>query len=107
MRPSAGEIDLALEILDTRDLRRLGRRETTGRHDVMATRYDGAVRCREPPALRGVIPCRRRNLGAKADIGPQPVAVCNEAEIAQDFRLGRVFLGPCPLSLQFRIEGVS
>ena len=36
MRPAAGEIDLALESLDPVDLRRLWRRETAGRHDVMA-----------------------------------------------------------------------
>ena len=45
MRPAAGEIDLALEILDAVDLRRLRRGETAGGHDVIAA-GDAARRCR-------------------------------------------------------------
>src|SRR3984893_3007086 len=92
MWPAAGEIDLALEILDAIDLRRFWRREAAGGHDVIAAGDRRAIVGLELPALRGLIPIRRRDLGAKADIAPQIVAVGDEAEIAQDFGLGRVFL---------------
>src|SRR4029450_8993524 len=36
MRPAAGEIDLALEVLDAVDLRRFWRGETARGHDVVA-----------------------------------------------------------------------
>ena len=52
MRPAAGEIDLALEVLDAIDLRRLGRGETAGGHDVIAAGYGRAVVGREQPAFR-------------------------------------------------------
>src|ERR1700730_8339402 len=68
MRPAAGEIDLALKILDAIDLRRLGRREAAGGHDVIAARYARAMVGREQPAVRRVLPGRRRALGAKAEI---------------------------------------
>ena len=107
MRPAAGEIDLALEVLDTIDLRRLGRGETAGGHDVIAAGYSRAIVGREQPAFRGLVPRRRRDLGVKADVAPQIIAVGDEAEVAQDFGLGRVFLRPLPRALQFRIEGVA
>ena len=107
MRPAAGEIDLALEVLDAIDLRRLGRGETAGGHDVVAAGYGRAIVGRELPAFRGLIPIRRRDLGAKADVAPQIIAVGDEAEVAQDFGLGCVFLRPLPRALQLRIEGVA
>ena len=64
MRPAAGEIDLALEILDAVDLRRLRRRETAGRHDVMAAGDRRAVVGGEQPAFGRLVPFRLRDLGA-------------------------------------------
>ena len=51
MRPAAGEIDLALEVLDAVDLRRLRRGEAAGRHDVVAAGDCRAVVGREQPAF--------------------------------------------------------
>ena len=107
MRPAAGEIDLALEVLDAVDLRRFWRGEAAGGHDVVAAGNACAIFCREPPAFRGLVPIRRRDLGAKADVAPQIVSVGDEAEIAQDFRLRGVFLRPLPRALQFGIERVA
>ena len=107
MRPASGEIDLALEILDAVDLRWLWRREAAGRHDVIAARYGSAIVRRQPPAFRGLIPIRPCDLRAETDIAPQIVAVGDEAEIAQDLGLGRVFLRPGPGGLEVRIEGVA
>ena len=92
MRPAAGEIDLALEVPYAIDLRRLGRGETAGGHDVIAACDGRAIVGRELPAFGGLIPIRRRDLGAEADVTPQLIAVGDEAEVAQDFWLGRVFL---------------
>ena len=107
MRPAAGEIDLALEILDAVAFRRLRRGETAGRHDVMAAGHIGAVVGVDEPALARIIPGRLLDLGAEADVVPEIIAVGDKAEIAQDFRLGRVFLRPGPRLLEFRIEGVA
>ena len=107
MRPAAGEIDLALEILDAVDLRRLGRGETAGGHDVIAAGYAGTAVGLEQPASGRFIPVRRGHLGVEADIRPQVVAIGNEAEIAQDFGLGRVLLRPFPFALQLGIERVA
>jgi hypothetical protein len=43
----------------------------------------------------------------KADVAPQIIAVGDETEIAEDFRLGCVFLRPFPRALEFRVEGVA
>src|SRR5258708_5081967 len=107
MRPAAGEIDLALEVFDTIDLRWLGRGETAGGDDVGAAGYTRASVGPEQPAFRGLIPVRRRDPCAKADVAPQIVAVGDEAKVAQDFGLGCVFLRPFPRTLQLRIEGVA
>ena len=107
MRPAAGEIDLPLEVLDPIDLRRLGCGETAGGHDVVAAGNGRAIVRRKLPAFRGFFPCCRRDLGAKADVAPQVVAVGDEAEVAQDFGLGCVFLRPLPRALQLRIERVA
>ena len=106
-RPTTGEIDLALEVFDAIDLRRLGRGETAGGHDVIAAGYSRAVVGREQPAFHGLIPRRRRDPCAKADVTPQIIAIGNEAKVAQDFGLGCVFLRPFPRALQLRIEGVA
>ena len=107
MRPAAGEIDLALEVLDAIDLRRFWRREAAGGHDVIAAGYCRAIVGREQPAFRALIPVRRGHLGTEADVAPQLVSVGDEAEVAQDLRLGGVFLRPLPRVLQFRIERVA
>src|SRR6478609_11043316 len=107
MWPAAREIDLALEVFDAIDLRRLGRGETARRHDVVAAGYSCATDGREQPAFRGLIPRRRRDPCAKADVAPQIIAVGDEAKVAQDFGLGCVFLRPFPRALQLRIEAVA
>src|SRR5882672_3000130 len=107
MRPAAGEIDLALEVLDAIDLRRFWRGEAAGSHDVIAAGYGRAIVGRKLPAFRGLIPNSRSHLGAKADISPEIIAFGHEAEVAQDLRLGGVFLRPFPRALQLRIEGVA
>src|SRR5215472_15766596 len=49
MRPPAGKVNLAFELLDAIDLRRLRCRETAGRHNVIATRHArAAVGCEHP-----------------------------------------------------------
>ena len=107
MRPAAGEIDLAFKVLDAVDLRRLWRGEAAGGHDVMATRDFCAIVGRDLPARGRLVPFRRGDLGAEADIAPEVVAIGDEAEVAQDFRLGGVFLGPRPGRLEFRIERIA
>src|SRR6202045_773918 len=107
MRPATGEIDLALEITEPIDLRWVGRRETAGGPNVGAAGYSRATVSREQPAFHGLIPRRRRDPCAKADVGPQIIAVGDEAKVAQDLGLGGVFLRPLPRALQLRIEGVA
>src|SRR5262249_50916431 len=53
MWPASGEMDLALELLDAVDLRRLWRGETAGGHDVVAAGYARAPVGDELPALAG------------------------------------------------------
>src|SRR6476646_8001535 len=96
MRPASGEIDRALEILDAVDLRRLRRGEAAGGHDVIAAGYVRTVVGREQPALARVVPIGGLDPGAEADVATEVVTIGDEAEIAQDFRLGRVFLRPLP-----------
>ena len=78
MRPAAGEIDLALEVFDAIDLRRLRRGETAGGHDVVPAGYRLPIVGGEPPAFRGLIPGCRRDPGVKADVAPQIIAVGDE-----------------------------
>jgi hypothetical protein len=61
----------------------------------------------ELPALDRLVPFRFRDLGLEADVTPEIVAVGDEAEIAQDLGLGRVFLRPGPCGLEVGIEGVA
>src|SRR6185312_15190380 len=107
MRPAAGEIDLALEVLDAIDLRRLGRGKTTRGHDVVAAGYGSAIVHRELPTFPRVVPCRGRDFGVEANVGPQVIAIGDKAKITQDFGLGRVFFRPRPCALELRIEGVA
>src|SRR6185436_18113589 len=81
MRPAAGEIDLALEILDAVDLRRLWRGEAARRHDVMAAGDRRAIVGGELPALGRFVPFGFRDLGLEADVASQIVAIRDEAEI--------------------------
>src|SRR5881275_891781 len=107
MRPASGEIDRPLEILDAVDLRRLWRRQTAGGHDVIAAGYARTVVGDELPALTRVIPVRRRDLGAEADVATEVITIGDEAEIAQDFRLRCVFFRPGPGAIEFGIERVA
>src|SRR6185295_20024613 len=102
MRPTTGEIDLALEILDAIDLRRLWRGEAAGRHDVVAAGNARAVIGDELPAPAGVIPVRGLDPGAEADVATEVITIGDEAEIAQDFRLRCVFFRPGPGAIEFR-----
>src|SRR5206468_13107809 len=43
----------------------------------------------------------------EADVAPELIAVGDEAEIAQDLGLSRVFLRPGPGGFEFRIERVA
>ena len=61
----------------------------------------------ELPALAGVIPVRGLDPGAEADVATQVITIGDEAEIAQDFRLGRVFFRPGPFAIEFWIERVA
>ncbi|MCP1967806.1 hypothetical protein J2R87_001546 [Bradyrhizobium elkanii] len=56
---------------------------------------------------RRIVPGRLRDFGAEPDVATQIVAVGDEAEIAQDFRLGGVFLRPGPGLIELGIEGVA
>ncbi|MHC2282274.1 hypothetical protein ACVME8_008917 [Bradyrhizobium diazoefficiens] len=73
----------------------------------MATGDRRAIVGGELPALSGLVPFGFGDLGPEADVAAQLVAVGDEAEIAQDLGLGRVFLRPGPGRLEFRIEGVA
>ena len=107
VRPAASKVDLALEISDSPDLRRLGCGKAAAGHDVGAAGHRHAGAGREQPAVRGFIPGRRFHLGAEANVAPQVVAVGDETEVAQDLGLGGVFLRPLPRLLQLRIESVA
>jgi len=61
----------------------------------------------ELPASGGLVPFRFRDLGLEANVTPEIVTVGDEAQIAQDLGLGRVFLRPGPGGLEVRIEGVA
>src|SRR6185369_13246109 len=73
MRPTAREIDFALEIPDAVDLRRFWRGQAARGHDVVATGNARALVGSKLPALAGVIPCRLLDLGAEADVAPEIV----------------------------------
>jgi hypothetical protein len=61
----------------------------------------------ELPALGLLVPSGFGDLGLEAEVAAQIVAVRDEAEIAQDLGLGRVFLRPGPDLVEFRIERVA
>src|SRR3954453_10092156 len=90
MWPAAGEINLTFEVFDAIDLRRLGRGEAAGGHDVVAAGDGIAVVSREQPAFCSLVPSRGRHLGIKADLATQVIAVRDKTEIAQDLGLGSV-----------------
>src|SRR5579859_5770968 len=73
----------------------------------MTAGHASAVVGRKLPALVRLIPIRGLHLGAEANVAPEIMTVGDEAEIAQDFGLGCVFLRPRPCLVQLRIEGVA
>ena len=107
MRPAAGEVDRALEVVHAVEFRRLGLRQAAGRHDVVAAGDGRAVVRREQPTLLRLIPGGAEHAGAEANVPAQIVTIGDEAEIAQDLRLGGIFLGPLPGGLEFGIERVA
>src|SRR4029078_11440818 len=92
---------------DAVDLRRLGRGETAGGHDVIATGYISAVVGDELPARACVVPVRGFDPGVEADVAPEVISISDEAEIAQDFRLRCVFFRPGPGTIEFGIERIA
>src|SRR5690348_3267214 len=107
MRPAAGEIDVAGEGIDAVDLRWLGRRQATARHYVEATRHGRAIFRRQVPPFLALVPPSFRYLRREADIAAQVVAVGDEPQIGENFRLRGVLLRPRPRGFQIGIEGVA
>src|SRR5262249_12499638 len=77
MRPLAGVLDGALEILDAGEFRPVWRRQATYRHDaelgadlVVAIGFD-------VPAFRALVPDGRCHTGVEHDVATQPEAVGN------------------------------
>ncbi len=107
VRPAAGRERLALKGVGAVDLRRFRRREAARRHNVMAAGDRRTGRRLEEPALGPFVPSRPRDVRAEANVASEIVAIGDEAEVAQNFRLGRVFLRPGPDLLQLRIESIG
>src|SRR6478752_5889735 len=96
MRPVAGVIDLALEILHAPEFGRAGVRQTTRREYDMLRDGGLTIGSRYRPSIGALIEYRGFHRRIKLDVLPQIVAIGDMAGIAQDFGLRRIALAPVP-----------
>src|SRR5262249_50413085 len=107
VRPATGEVHLAREAIDARDVGSLRVREAAGCHHVEAAADLVAPIRAHPPAPRPAIPDRGLDTGLEADVAAEAVLVRDVAQVAENLGLRRVALRPLPLLLQLGIEAVG
>src|SRR4029077_9833958 len=100
MRPFAGVIDRALEILAAFERDMVGRREAAYRHDAEFGRHAVAAIGRDAPAFVALVEGRRGNARVEQDMPAQVEAVGDVIGVAQNLRLRRVLLRPIPLLVE-------
>src|SRR5262249_42224869 len=99
-----GEVHLAREAIDARDVGSLRVREAAGCHHVEAAADLVAPIRAHPPAPRPAIPDRGLDTGLEADVAAEAVLVRDVAQVAENLGLRRVALRPLPLLLRPGIE---
>ena len=106
MRPVAGVVDRALEIVEARDLGLLGGGEAPRRQDQPG-RLRLPRRGPHPPQRTGRVPGRRLHPRLEPDVAAQVETVGHVIRVGQDLGLGGVALGPAPVALQVRVPGIG
>ena len=104
VRPAVGAVNIAGEMLDARDIDILGLRQAAGRHDEKSPADGLAPVGDDVPAMAILVPDRLFHPRAEADVAAQIKAFGDMPGVAQDFRLGRIFLAPFPFLLEIGIE---
>src|SRR5436305_4191165 len=106
MGPEAGVVPLALEALQTGDIRLARGREIARRHDAIARGRGLAGVCRNRPGVRRTVKDSLFDPGVEFDVAPQVEAIGHMVDVAQDLGLRAVALRPMPLLLQLVGEGI-
>ena len=107
MRPEAGVVPLALEVLQALEVGHPRRREIARRHDEVARADLLAAVGLDRPFAGLAVEQRRRDAGVELDVAAQVEAIGDVVDVVQDLRLGGVALGPLPFLLQLVGEGVG
>ena len=105
VRPGAGVIGFAAEVLHARDGRQGGRRQRTDRGDEEARADTPAVLECELPLVGVLVVCRRHDPAVERDVPPQVEFVGDVVAVAQRLGLGGEMLAPVPFLQQLVGEG--
>ena len=102
--PQARLHDRALELVDARPRRAVGRRESTGRHDREPSAELLAGLGVEHPGVGLLVERHRAHTGGETDVATKVVAIGEVVQVPLDLRLRREVLGPDPLLLELGVE---
>ena len=106
VRPLAGVVPVALEVIAAGNVRHIGGREAADGGDQIFRREAPTVLRRDMPAVGSVVVVAARNGGVEADITFEIELVGNEVEVAADFGMAGIALGPLPFLYDFFVERV-
>ena len=107
MRPQAGVVPLALEVLDALEVGHARRREIARRHHAVARADLLAAIGLERPFAGLAVEQRRHDAGVELHVAAQVEAVGDVVDVFQDLGLGAVALRPLPFLLQLVGEAVG
>src|SRR5207302_10018390 len=107
VRPEASVIPAAFEGIQAFEIRSVGGRQAADGHDAVAGGIPLAVVGLDVPTVGGFVVVGVRDASVELDVAAQVETVGDVVEVAQDFGLGRVALGPFPLLPELRRAGVG
>src|SRR6185312_8546146 len=106
-RPGRGEVDVAVEAIETRYVGHARGREASDRGDEKARREHVVVLGADLPAIRRVVERRRGHAAGELDVASEIEAIGHVVEVLLDLGLFRVPTRPLPLVGQLARERVA
>ncbi len=107
LRPARGVVPVAVELLEAVEGRPVDRREAPRRHHAVPRGEMAPVRGHDLPAPARLVVTGAGDPRVQLDVAAEVEAVGDVVQVAEDFRPGRIALGPVPLLLELLGERVG